>query len=115
MDMEGHFEDGFIYLIGLIVCDGERVERHAFWADDRKTEVEIFAQFLDVVVQYDALRLYCYGNYEKTFVTRMRGHTRRKKQVDAALTALTNVLAIIYPHIYFPTYSNGLKEVGVCF
>jgi Transposase IS66 family/RNase_H superfamily len=30
------------------------------------------------------------------------------------LAGLTNVLTIIYPHIYFPTYSNGLKEVAGC-
>jgi len=86
--------------------------RHAFWADGRKAESEIFAQFLDVVTRHEALRLYCYGNYEKTFITRMRRQARRKKRVDAVLAALTNVLTIIYPHVYFPTYSNGLKEVG---
>lgn len=114
LDMEGDSEDGFIYLIGLIVCDGKRVARHAFWADDRKEEVEIFSQFLNVVAHYNSFHIYCYGNYEKTFVTRMRRQMRRKKRVDAALTALTNVLTIIYPHVYFPTYSNGLKEVGAC-
>jgi Transposase IS66 family/RNase_H superfamily len=114
MDIEGDSEDGFIYLIGLIVGDGQRVVRYAFWADDRKAESEIFAQFLDVVMRHDELRLYCYGNYEKAFITRMRRQGRRKKPVDAVLAALTNVLTIIYPHVYFPTYSNGLKEVGAC-
>jgi predicted RecB family nuclease len=114
VDMEGDSEDGLIYLIGLIVCDGDRVARHAFWADDRKAEPEIFAQFVDVVMQHEAPCLYCYGNYEKTFITRMRRQARRKKPVDAVLAALTNVLSIIYPHVYFPTYSNGLKEVGAC-
>jgi hypothetical protein len=44
----------------------------------------------------------------------MRRHLRRKKPVDAVLDALTNVLTIIYPHFYFPTYSNGLKDIGGC-
>jgi hypothetical protein len=39
---------------------------------------------------------------------------RHKKRIDAILSALTNVLTIIYPHFYFPSFSNGLKEVGGC-
>ena len=39
---------------------------------------------------------------------------RRKKPIDRVLDALVNTLSIIYAHFYFPTYSNGLKEVGGC-
>ena len=28
------------------------------------------------------------------------------------LDRATNVLSAIHPHVYFPTYSNGLKEIG---
>lgn len=112
IDMEGDAENGFIYLIGLAICEGERVEHHSFWADDEKGEDGIFVRFLDVVSRYDAPCFYCYGNYERTFIARMRRQARRKKRIDAILSALTNVLTIIYPHFYFPTYSNGLKDVG---
>jgi predicted RecB family nuclease len=114
LDVEGDPEEGFAYLIGLVVWDGEHVERHSLWADDQKGEVEIFVRFLDIVARYDAPRLYCYGNYERTFIARMRRQARRKRAIDAVLAALTNVLTIIYPHVYFPTYSNGLKEVAGC-
>jgi hypothetical protein len=114
LDIEGDLEDGFTYLIGLVVCDGERVERHSLWSDDRKGEAEIFTRFLAIVARYDAPRLYCYGDYERRFIARMRRQARRKKSIDAVLSALTNVLTIIYPHFYFPTYSNGLKEVAGC-
>ena len=114
LDMEGDPEEGFTYLIGFVVYDGERVERHSLWSDDRKGEAEIFSRFLDIVARYDAPRLYCYGNYERSFIARMRRQFRRKKRIDAVLDALTNVLTVIYPHFYFPTYSNGLKEVAGC-
>jgi predicted RecB family nuclease len=114
LDIEGDPEEGFTYLIGFVVCDGERVERHSLWSDDRKGEGAIFARFLAIVARYDAPRLYCYGNYERSFMARMRRHARRKKCIDAVLAALTNVLTITYPHFYFPTYSNGLKEVAGC-
>ena len=114
LDVEGDPGEGFIYLIGLVVCDGECVERHSLWSDDRGGEVDIFAKFLAIVARYDAPRLYCYGNYERTFIARMRRKARRKKCIDAVLAALTNVLTVIYPHFYFPTYSNSLKEVAGC-
>lgn len=114
LDIEGDPEEGFTYLIGLVVCDGERVERQSLWSDDRKGEADIFARFLAIVARYDAPRLYCYGNYERSFIARMRRQARRKKCIDAVLAALTNVLTVIYPHFYFPTYSNGLKDVAGC-
>jgi predicted RecB family nuclease len=114
LDMEGDPEEGFTYLIGFVVYDGEHVERHSLWSDDRKGEPEIFSKFLDIVARYDAPRLYCYDNYERSFIARMRRQFQRKKRIDAVLDALTNVLTVIYPHFYFPTYSNGLEEVAGC-
>jgi predicted RecB family nuclease len=114
VDVEGVPDEGFAYLVGLVVCDGERVERYSFWADSKANEAAIFNQFLGIVSRYVAPRIYCYGSYEKAFIVRMRQRMRRRKQADAALAALTNVLAIIYPHFYFPTHSNGLKDVSGC-
>ena len=112
VDVEGSLDQDFIYLIGIVICDGERVECHSFWAKDNEDEATIFNQFLDVVARYQAPQMYCYGSYEKVFITRMRRQVRRKKHVDAVLAAMTNVLAVIYPHFYFPTYSNSLKDIG---
>jgi predicted RecB family nuclease len=114
LDIESDPEDGFTYLIGLIVCDGERVERHSLWSDNRNDELTTFTRFLDIVGRYDTPQIYCYGSYEKRFITTMRGQVRYKKRIDTILSALTNVLTIIYPHFYFPTYSNGLKDVAGC-
>ena len=54
----------------------------------------------------------CYGDYERAFIRRMRADVRRKKLVDKILASLVNVLSLVYAHFYFPTYSNGLKEIG---
>ena len=78
LDLEGKPDKGFVYLIGMVVCDGDDIERHSFWADGKNREGAIFNQFLDVVSRYDAPRIYCYGSYEKAFITRMRRHARRK-------------------------------------
>ena len=114
VDVEGHMDQDFVYLIGMVICEGEHNEVHSLWADRKQDEVTIFNRFLEIASRYEAPRIYCYGSYEKIFFNRMRLRARRKKQVDALLGALTNVLAVIYPHFYFPAYSNGLKEVGGC-
>lgn len=112
LDMEGNPEDRFVYLVGMIVCDGDGENRYSFWADSEDQERNIFEQFLGVVSRYDAPSIFCYGSYERAFVKRMRQRARRKKPVDKVLDALINTLSILYAHFYFPTYSNGLKEVG---
>lgn len=33
-------------------------------------------------------------------------------KIDEILERTTNVLSIVHPHIYFPTYSNSLKDIG---
>jgi len=48
----------------------------------------------------------------KAFLKRMRKRTERKDLADKVLKSLVNVLSLVYAHVYFPCYSNGLKEVG---
>jgi predicted RecB family nuclease len=114
LDAEGKPAEGYVYLLGMIVCEGDAEHRYSFWADSKDKERDIFERFLAVVSRYDSPYVFCYGSYERAFINRMRRHARRKKPVDKVLDALVNTLSIIYTHFYFPTYSNGLKEVGGC-
>ena len=111
-DCEGDPERGFIYLIGLtVIGDGER-RHYSFWADSEEEERSICQQFLDVVGRYSSSTLFYYGRYERAFLRRMRKIVVGKKLVERLLIDSCNVLSVIYASIYFPTYSNGLKEVG---
>ena len=112
LDCEGDPERGFSYLIGLTIVEG-REERHfAFWADNEAEEVSIFKQFLDTVAAYPDFALFSYGSYERAFLRRMRKVAPWKKLVDKVLANSCNVVSAIHAGIYFPTYSNGLKDVG---
>ncbi len=114
LDIEGLPDEGFVYLIGMTVVEGG-AERHlAFWADTRDQEPEIFEQFLAEVSKHPDARLFCYGSYERTFLKRMRKAAGRKGPVDRVLAGLVNVLSVVYAHVYFPCYSNGLKDVAGC-
>jgi predicted RecB family nuclease len=95
LDLEGQPEEGFIYLIGMTVCEGERETHQSFWADGKGQEAEIFEQFLEAFSRYDTPLILCWGSYERTFIKRMRRHARRKKPVDRVLGSLVNVLSII--------------------
>jgi predicted RecB family nuclease len=114
LDIEGNPEEGFHYLIGLIIVAPDKEERYSFWADTKEQEEDIFEQFLAIVGRYDDFLVYCYGGYERAFLKRMRKRAKTKGPVDRLLKSLVNVLSLIYAHFYCPTYSNGLKEVAAC-
>jgi predicted RecB family nuclease len=112
LDLEGVPEQNFVYLIGMIVCHGAEQTAYSFWADNKDQEREIFEQFLDVIASHGDPTVITYGGYERAFIKRMRNYTHRKKIVDGVLNRLVNLLGIVYDHFYFPTYANGLKDIG---
>jgi len=114
-DIEGSLDRDSYYLIGLIVVDNEGVRQHSFWANSEKEQEAIFGSFIDTVMQHRECPLFHFGSYEATALRQMRYCLRRKHQMalDAILKRLVNILAVIHPYIYFPTYSNGLKEIGL--
>ena len=112
LDMEGDPEAECVYLIGMIVVEGDSLTTHSFWADDKEQEYRMFEDFLAQVGRFEDFQVFCYGGYERAFLMRMRKQARRKTPVDRVLKALVNTLSFIYSHFYFPTYSNGLKDIG---
>ena len=112
LDVEGCPDDRLDYLVGILITEGDSVRHFSFWAKNSSEEELIFEKFLDSVADFDDFLVFCYGSYEKAFLQRMRMRSHRKDLVDRVLKSLVNILSLIYPHIYFPTYSNGLKEVA---
>jgi len=88
--------EGFDYLVGMIVVEGNKEECHSFWADTREQEDQIFQQFLAVVCRFQDCLVYCYGSYERAFLKRMRKRAENKKLVDRLLKSLVNILSVIY-------------------
>jgi predicted RecB family nuclease len=114
LDIEGLPDSEFYYLIGaLVLRDGQEIF-HSFWADRKSDEPGIFAQFAETICDLVDCRVLHYGDYESVALKRMRArlpeHLRSK--IDTILKQATNVLSVIHPHIYFPAYSNGLKDIG---
>ena len=112
LDLEGDPDRNFVYLIGLVVEKNGVQQRHSFWANGFADQSYIFQQFLDVLAQSEPYTLYAYGSYEAAFVRRMGQESGQQELVEKILTRIVNVLSLIHSHIYFPTYSNGLKAIA---
>ena len=111
-DAEGDFDRKFTYLLGLLIVKDGKEEMISLWADDPSQQKRLFEQFVDVLKQQEGYTLFHYGQYEAEILRKMRAVVRPKKAVDAAIAASVNVLAPLHSDVYFPTYSNGLKDIG---
>jgi predicted RecB family nuclease len=114
LDIEGLPDNDSYYLIGaLVVCEGQETF-HTFWADRESDEPTMFAQFAEAICKLPDFRVLHFGGYEAAALKRMKARVPEYLQpkVDMILDRATNVLSAIHPHVYFPTYSNGLKEIG---
>jgi predicted RecB family nuclease len=114
LDVEGLPDRDFYYLIGIRIQAAEGSVQHRFWADDAKEEKLIWNDFLGVLSEIENPHLIHYGSYETTFLKRMcerHGRPPADSQGATAVDHATNLLSFIYAQIYFPTYSNGLKEI----
>jgi predicted RecB family nuclease len=112
LDLEGDPDEGYVYLVGMIIVQGDSETRHSFWGDSKEQETQIYEEFLSEVSKYKDFLVFCYGGYEVAFLKKMQKKTKLKASADKVRKALINILSLVYSHIYFPTYSNGLKDIG---
>jgi predicted RecB family nuclease len=112
LDAEGSEDGGFAYLLGVLLVEGDNQKTHVFWADSPADEVHAFDAFLDILDSREDFALFHYGSYEKKLLQRMRKVVKRTNLVDRLLANAVNVLTAIHAGVYFPTFSNGLKDVG---
>ncbi len=110
LDIEGLPDQNLYYLIGLLVRQNEKIEYHPFWADDIENERKIWQEFLGIVAQYPNTPIYHYGSYELRAIKTLS--QRYETNSQELITQLVNVNKQIYGKVYFPVYSNKLKEVA---
>lgn len=116
LDVEGTPDRNFYYLIGVRVKAGDLHTQHSCWADEQADEKEIWNSFLHTLAKIENPQIVHYGSYEKTFLKKMQ---KRYSEISKPFTFLdelisnsVNPLTAIYAQIYFPTYSNNLKEIA---
>jgi predicted RecB family nuclease len=115
LDVEGLPDHDFYYLIGVRIGTGEGAVQHGLWADHADDESRIWNDFLGILSEVPNPILIHYGSYETIFLRRMR--ERHGAPCEGSAAAMTienamNLLSFVYAQIYFPTFSNGLKEIA---
>jgi predicted RecB family nuclease len=116
LDVEGTRAHDFFYLIGMrYQVDGKWVNC-SFWANTRADERKIWAECVETLSLIDHPCIVHYGNYEKRFLKKMNERYPEiapfRGYIDDLLSRSRNLVASIYGTIYFPTYTNGLKEIA---
>ena len=116
LDVEGVPDRDFYYLIGARIKNGDSYVQHSFWADDIAEERKIWKLFLLILASVENPQLIHYGSYETAFLKRMKERYGAGGMSADLVTQLSaravNLLSVIYGQVYFPTYSNGLKEIA---
>jgi len=112
LDVEGIPDQGFDYLIGLVIQNGNDVSSHSFWADSVEDEAKIFEACLQKATEYGNAPIYHYGSYDPRAFQR----ASKKHGIDseAFINRMVNVNSFVFGKVYFPTKSNRLKDLGVC-
>jgi predicted RecB family nuclease len=115
LDAEGVPDRDFYYLIGVRLETEAGATLHSLWADTVADEKRMWSSFLDILATIDQPVLIHYGSYETTFLKRMCDRYGKPSADSAAAKAIAssvNLLSIIFARVYFPTYSNGLKDIA---
>jgi predicted RecB family nuclease len=115
LDVEGLPDRGFYYLIGIRSTVADSVVQHSLWADNPSDEGRIWQEFLAKLMAIERPVLIHYGRFESVFLKQMcekHGRPPKDSRAAKALESPVNLLSVIFGQIYFPTYSNGLKEIA---
>lgn len=113
-DVESIPDCDFYYLIGAKVVDGADERTISLWADDKAGEERIWKEFLTLLSAFDSFSLLHFGSYELDFMSRMLKKYGGVSEITAERlkSASINILTYCYLNVYFPTYSNSLKELA---
>jgi transposase len=115
LDVEGLPDKDFYYLIGMRIVSHESTMHHSLWADNDADEKNMWNDFLCILSNLETPVLICYGSYEKVFLKAMcerYGEPQKESPLSKAIKSPLNILSFLYGQVYFPTFSNGLKEIA---
>lgn len=115
LDVEGLPDRDFYYLIGLRIGSGDSAIQHSLWADTVLDEGKIWHEFLAILKTVEQPILIHYGSYETNFLKVMKdrhGGLQVESWVSKTIGCAINLNSVMFARIYFPTLSNGLKEIA---
>lgn len=114
-DVEGIPDRDFYYLVGLRYRRAGLDVQEAFWADDLQGERQMWAASLRALTLLLDPVLVHFGSYETEFLKHMKARYYDEGSGDLVsrlITSSVNVLSPLHAQVYFPTYSNSLKDIA---
>ncbi len=115
LDVEGLPDRDFYYLIGVRLGNLDSAAQYSLWADSVEDEKRIWNEFIGILGNIKDPVLIHYGSYETVFLKRMGdryGVPPAASIVARAMKKSVNLLSVIFAQVYFPTFSNRLKDIG---
>jgi predicted RecB family nuclease len=110
IDMEGSPEGKNIYLVGMLIIEGKNKIFRSLWSDDDETE--ILREMISIISKLKNPQIFYYGDYESKVFKRITTLYPNNTIKEIFQKKSINVLTLIFGNIYFPTYSNSLKDIG---
>lgn len=116
LDVEGIPDRNLYYLIGMRIRLPDTCVQLSYWADTANDEQKIWNEFRSALGELENPVLLYYGSYETTFLRRMSARYESTNDTSAMVQNFienaVNLLSFLYARVYFPTYSNGLKDIA---
>ena len=110
LDIEGLPDEGFFYLFGVLIVENDNQGYYSFWADTPEVEESSWNKLTALLESYPEALIFHYGSFETTVFDTLA--KRFCTKIESLKKRLVNVNKYIFGRIYFPTYSNGLKQLG---
>ncbi|MBL4754387.1 MAG: TM0106 family RecB-like putative nuclease [Flavobacteriales bacterium] len=109
LDIESIPDEDFFYLFGIHISDAKSTKYQPFWSDSIEEDKMTWMGVLKLLKSYPDSWIYHYGHYEPYVFDVMA--KRYATNIDCLKNRFVNLNTFIFGKIYFPTYSNGLKEL----
>ncbi|MFZ2960697.1 MAG: TM0106 family RecB-like putative nuclease [Candidatus Ozemobacteraceae bacterium] len=109
VDLEGVPDRKFYYLVGLLICRENRTQYLPFWANTIEDEKQMWSSFVSQLAALPEVAIFHYGAFERKAFTALA--QRHGSGFDLA-KRLVNISGAVFGKVYFPVYSNTLKDLG---
>ncbi|MFV8328462.1 IS66 family transposase [Flavobacterium sp. ZS1P14] len=110
LDIESIPEENFFYLFGVLISENDEQRYYSFWSNTFEDEKTSWLDLVKLILRYPDSAIYHYGSFEPTAFEVLS--KRYNVSIDSLKKRFVNLNTFIFGKIYFPVYSNSLKELG---
>ena len=93
-----------------MISDNGNQIYHSFWSDNQQDERNAWQNTIECINTYPESPIYHYGTFEPSTFEKLA--KRYQTDIESIKKRFINTNSFIFGKIYFPTYSNGLKELA---